>query len=176
MERFEDVLAVGVRTNSLGRAGEVLDLLRADGSRTDELFACIGADDAWVRMRAVDTFEKLVREDPGRGRPYVGRVLAELTTSDQPSVQWHVAQMVGELGLTTAQRATAIAWLEQRLATTDVDWIVAARSMATLVAFAQQGHVAAAEVEPLLEVQQDHRSASVRRKATRLRDALRDRP
>ncbi len=176
MEPFEDVLAVGGRTNSLGRASEVLDLLRADGSRTDELVACISADDAWVRMRAVDTFEKLVREDPERGRPYVEHVLAVLTRSDQPSVQWHVAQLLDELELTPARRGTAIAWLKARIATTDVDWIVAAQSMTTLVSLQQQGHVEASDLDALLEVQQSHRSASVRRKATRFREDLQGRP
>lgn len=176
MEPFEDVLAVGGRTNSLGRASDVLDLLRADGSRTDELVACISADDAWVRMRAADTFEKLVREDPHRGRPYVEHVLTVLTRSDQPSVQWHVAQLLDLLELTPDQRDTAVAWLRERVATTEVDWIVAAQSMTTLVSLQRQGHVEAADLDALLEVQQSHPSASVRRKATRFRDGLHGRP
>ncbi|WP_377644711.1 hypothetical protein [Oryzobacter terrae] len=175
MERFEDVLAVGGRSNSLGRAAEVLDVVRADPSRTDELFACISAEDPWVRMRAVDTFEKLVREDPERGRPYTERVVSDLTRSPQASVQWHVAQLVDLLELTGAQRTGAITWLRERLATTDVDWIVAAQAMTTLVSFVEGGHVDAADLDTLLAVQETHPSASVRRKATRFREALRER-
>lgn len=167
MERFEEVLAVGGHRNSLGRAGEVLEAVRADASRTDELVACIGADDAWVRMRAVDTFEKLVREEPARGQPYVALVLDDLTRSDQPSVQWHVAQLLALLDLTPHEQARALGWLTARIATTEVDWIVAAQSMATLVHLVRRGVVRAAEVEPLLRVQLEHRSASVRRKAAR---------
>ncbi|GGL34240.1 hypothetical protein H9L10_00860 [Phycicoccus endophyticus] len=165
MEPFAQVLAAGGHTNALGRAGEVLAHLRTDDARTGELFACIADDDAWVRMRAVDTFEKLVREDPDRGVPYIHRVLTELTGSDQPSVQWHVAQLLGELPLTASRRATAVAWLRERLTSTDVDWIVAAQSMATLVGFVRAGLLERARVVPLLEVQTGHRSASVRRKA-----------
>ncbi len=165
MEPFAEVLAAGGHTNSLGRSGEVLGLLRADPARLDELFACIGHEDAWVRMRAVDTFEKLVREEPSRGAPYVGLVLDELTRSDQPSVQWHVAQLLGVVPLTAAQRREALGWLTARVATTEVDWIVAAQSMATLVAFVGEGHVPAEDIVPLLEVQTAHHSASVRRKA-----------
>ena len=172
MEPFEEVLAAGGHRTSLGRAGEVLTLLRADGSRTDELFACISADDAWVRMRAVDTFEKLVREDAARGAPYVGRVLDELTTSDQPSVQWHVAQLLDLVDLTAAQRATAITWLRGRVSTTEVDWIVAVQALATLVSFVRRGWIPASDVLPLLEVQEAHASASVRRKVTRFRECL----
>lgn len=172
MEPFAEVLAAGGHTNSLGRSGEVLGLLRADPARLDELFACIAHDDAWVRMRAVDTFEKLVRGDPALGGPYVGRVLDELTRSDQPSVQWHVAQLLGLVALTAAQRREAVGWLTARVATTEVDWIVAAQSMATLVAFVGAGHVPAGDVVPLLEVQTGHRSASVRRKAFAFLDQL----
>lgn len=172
MEPFVEVLTVGGRSNSLGRAGEVLAAVRADASRTDELFACIAADDAWVRMRAVDTFEKLVREDPDRGRPYTQRVVTELTRSTQPSVQWHVAQLLDLLDLTPAQRAAGRTWLVERIATTDVDWIVAAQSMATLVGLHRDGHLPRGDLDRVLEVQQGHPSASVRRKATRLREAL----
>lgn len=172
MEPFAEVLRAGGHTNSLGRSAEVLDAVRADGSRLEELFACIADDDAWVRMRAVDGFEKLVREDPSRGGPYVGRVLDELTRSDQASVQWHVAQLLDLLALTDAERARGIAWLRARVATTDVDWIVAAQSMATLVALARDGHLGAEELAPLLEVQTHHHSASVRRKAAAFLDAL----
>ena len=173
LEPFAEVLRAGGPSNSRGRSAEVLDLLRGDPARLDELFACIADDDAWVRMRAVDTFEKLVREDPSLGAPYTERVLSELTRSDQPSVQWHVAQLVGVLALTADQRTAAASWLRARLATTDVDWIVAANAMATLVGLAHEGELPPEEVAPLLEVQTAHRSASVRRKATRLLEQLR---
>ena len=167
VEPFAQVLTAGGHSNSLGRSGEVLELLRRDPSRLEELFRCIAADDAWVRMRAVDTFEKLVREDPARGAPFTGRVVAELTRSDQPSVQWHTAQLLGLLTLTPAQEAAAVRWLTTRLEDPDVDWIVAAQSMTTLVAFAGRGVVPPADVARLVERQTRHGSASVRRKATR---------
>jgi hypothetical protein len=166
VEPFAEVLSACGHTNSLGRAGEVLEAVRAAPERLDELFACIAHDDAWVRMRAVDSFEKRVREDPALGEPYVGRILDELTRSAQPSIQWHVAQLLGLVALTDEQREVAVGWLSARVATTEVDWIVAAQSMATLVALVRAGHVPAADVVPLLEVQTGHRSASVRRKAS----------
>lgn len=173
MEPFAEVLAVGGRTNSLGRAAEVLDVVRADPIRTDELFACIADDDPWVRMRAVDTFEKLVREDPARAAPFVERIVGDLTRSTQPSVQWHVAQLFDLVDLTATQEDAAARWLEERVATTDVDWIVAAQAMTTLVAFHARGRVDRDRLDALLAVQEGHRSASVRRKATRFRETLR---
>ena len=57
MEAFAEVLTEGGRSNSLGRAGEVVHAVFADRDRLDELWACISHDDAYVRMRAIDSFE-----------------------------------------------------------------------------------------------------------------------
>ncbi len=175
MEPFAEVLTAGGRSNSLGRAGEVLALLREDPARLDELVACVSDDDAWVRMRAVDTLEKLVRERPSLGQPYLPHVLDDLTRSEQPSVQWHVAQLLTLLDLDDDQRSRAVRWLADRLRTTDVDWIVAAQSMTTLVGLHRDGHVPTDDVVALLEVQTAHRSASVRRKAAGFLAAVRER-
>lgn len=165
MEAFEDVLAVGGKSNSLGRAAEVIESVQADPSRLDELFDCISADDAWVRMRAVDSFEKLVREKPVRIRPYLGRIFDDLTKSSQPSVQWHLAQLFSEVELTDAQQRAAIEWLESKIKTTDVDWIVAVNVMKTLLYFYQKGAVEANEAKRLFRVQGEHSSKTVRKKA-----------
>ena len=159
------MLAVGGHRNSLGRAGELVELLRHDPARVEELFACISDDDAWVRMRAVDAFEKVVSAWPQVGLPFVDRILGDLAYREQPSVQWHVAQLLAELDLTSSQRRRAVAWLQQRIATTDVDWIVASNAMKTLLEFGRSGHVAAADLRPLFQVQMDHPSATVRRNA-----------
>lgn len=172
MEPFAGVLREGGHRNSLGRSREVLDCVAQDPMRMPELWACVFDDDAWVRMRAIDTFEKLVRDDPTRGAAYAASLLDELTTSDQPSVQWHLAQLIALLDLDDDQLARAVAWLVDRVSTTDVDWIVAANAVATLVELHERGAVEAAAVRPLLETQAGHRSASVRRKAAAALAAL----
>ena len=124
MEPFAEVLAEGGRSNSLGRAGEVVAAVLADRGRLDELWACTGHGDAHVRMRAIDSFEKVVREQPAWADPYVPRMLEDLAGSGQASIQWHLAQLLPQVRLDEDQRTRAIAWLRARLATTDVDWIV----------------------------------------------------
>lgn len=161
VEPFRDVLAAGGHRNSLGRSGELVELLRQDPARIEELFACIGDEDAWVRMRAVDAFEKVVAARPQVGLPFVERVLGDLAQSEQPSVQWHVAQLLAELELTPSQRRRAVAWLQQRIATTEVDWIVASNAMRTLLGFGRAGHVAAAELRPCFQVQVEQGSFAV---------------
>jgi len=165
MDSYEHLLAVGGKTNSLGRAQEVIDGVYADPSRLDELFACISADDAWVRMRAIDSFEKIIKNKPEWVRPYLGRMFSGLTQSDQPSIQWHLAQIFAEIELTDEQRNDAIAWLKNKIKTTNVDWIVAANVMKTLIYFHENGCITANELRPLLKIQEGHASKSVRKKA-----------
>lgn len=130
-----------------------------------ELVECIGADDAWVRMRAMDTFEKLVRENPEVAKPYTSLLVDELTKSDQPSIQWHLAQVFMVIELSTAQQEKVIQWLKDTLSDKDVDWIVSANVMKALVYFYKNNLVEAEELRYLLRLQSGHKSKTVRKKA-----------
>jgi len=166
MESFEEILTVGGHSNSLGRAIEVLQTVQGNHARLDELFSCISADDAWVRMRAIDTFEKLVKDKPELAQPYLSSIFSQLTKSEQPSIQWHVAQIFAEVALSDAERNEAVKWLKQRIKSTDVDWIVSVNVMKTLLSFCKQKYISAGELEPLFKTQATHSSKSVRKKAT----------
>ncbi len=172
MESFEDVLAVGGHANSLGRSAEVLKLVQTDRNRVKELFECIFAEDAWVRMRAIDTFEKLVRNNPAATKPFVQRIVSDLTKSEQASIQWHVAQLFTEIELDDKQTSHAIKWLKKRLSTTEVDWIVAVESMKALIHFHEQGSVLSEDLPTLFAIQKDHSSNTVRKKAQMFLDDL----
>ena len=172
MESFKEILAVGGKANTLGRANEIVTLLNTNSSRLDELFDCIFDDDAWVRMRAIDSFEKLVRVTPGLAQPYLQRIFDELTLSEQPSIQWHLAQIFTEAELTKAQQNQAITWLKNRLQTSDVDWIVSVNTMKALVHFKQLGFVTAEDLKELFTIQGAHSSKSVRKKATTFQQQL----
>ena len=175
-ERFVEVLAVGGRSNSLGRVEEVIAAVLDDRDRLEELIDCLSADDAWTRMRAADALEKVCRERPDWMAAHVDRLQRDLSDSTQPSIQWHLAQIYRQVDLTDAQRRRAVRWLTELLATTDVDWIAAANAMQTLVAFAEEGHVDPALCTPLLRIQLGHRSASVVKRATKLLAGLADTP
>lgn len=176
MEAFADVLRAGGPTNALGRTGEVVEAVLAAPDRLRELLDCVLDEDAWVRMRAVDAVEKVCRADPARLQPYVEELLGTWTLSPQASVQWHLAQVMSQVRLTHDQQSRAVRWLVDRVSTTDVDWIVAAEVMRTLLALVDAGAVDADRVAPLVEVQQGHRSASVRRKADGFLALLRGTP
>jgi len=167
-EKFREMLTVGGESNSLGRTTEVIELVLSDQSRLDELYGCIFNEGAWVRMRAVDAFEKVCREHPDWILSYIDRFADDLLTSAQPSIQWHLAQIYRQVELTDEQKKIAISWLMDRLSTTDVDWIVSANTMDTLVYFTKDGSFPKAELTTLIKIQQLHKSKSVVKRADRL--------
>jgi hypothetical protein len=165
MEKFADMLRVGGKTNSLGRADEVIAAVLADKSMLDELYACLFIDDAWARMRAADCFEKVCRVHSDWAEPYIDRMLNDLTTSQQPSIQWHLAQIFAEVPLTAEQNKLTIAWLSKILSSKEVDWIVSVNAMKTLVQFHHSNLVSEDELMSLFEIQLQHTSKTVRKKA-----------
>lgn len=165
MGKFEEILKSGGHTNSLGRAGEILKEVRKDNTKIAELFSCISSDDAWVRMRAIDMFEKIVREKPALAQPYLSDIFENLTKSTQPSIQWHIAQMFAEINLNEQQHEAAIGWLKDRLRTVEVDWIVSVNAMKTLLQFNGEGLANADSLRAVFQVQTKHTSQSVRKKA-----------
>jgi hypothetical protein len=165
MSNFEEVLKSGGHSNSLGRAGEVLSEVRKDHGRIPELFRCISSDDAWVRMRAIDTFEKLVRDEPSLAQPYIFDIFESLTKTPQPSIQWHLAQLFAAIDLDRQQREAATEWLKDRIRTVDVDWIVSVNVMKTLLQFSRDGLTDAGSLRTLFRLQTEHASKSVRKKA-----------
>jgi hypothetical protein len=117
-------------------------------------------------MRAADCLEKVCRVHPDWIESYVGRILNDLTISKQPSIQWHLAQIFAQVSLSDGQKKRAIDWLKELLSVKDVDWIVSANTMKTLVQFHRDGLVTRYELVPLFELQQQHKSNTIRKKAT----------
>lgn len=171
-ETFAQILSVGGKTNSLGRAEEVIGTVLADRHRLDELYECLFNDDAWIRMRAADSIEKVCRAHPEWVVPYIDRFPDELFESSQPSIQWHLAQIYRQVKLTDEQRKAAIGWLKTLLSTTNVDWIVSANAMTTLAEFTGRNLFPAQELLALIRIQQQHKSNAVVKRANKLHDAL----
>lgn len=167
-EHFVEMLMDGGHRNSLGRVNEIIENVLRDRSRLDELYGCLFNEDAWVRMRAADAIEKICRKHPDWLLPYVDRFQDELSASAQPSIQWHLAQIYEQVSLTDEQKQIAQNWLKTLLSTKDIDWIVAANAMDTLVKFTKEGSFPADEMARLLEIQQHHKSNAVIRRATKL--------
>ena len=164
-EQFSSILAIGGKTNSLGRADEVINSVLKDRKRLEELYDCMFDDDPWVRMRAADSIEKVCREHPDWLLPYIDRFERELASNKQSSIQWHLAQIYKQVKLTPEQKHFAINWLKGLISTKDVDWIVSANAMATLADFTRDGSFPKRELIALLHVQKGHKSNAVIKRA-----------
>lgn len=164
-EPFEQMLAEGGRSNSLGRVNEVIKLVLADDSRLEELYETMHHEDAWVRMRAADAFEKVCRQNPKRIQPYIDRFQGELSESLQPSIQWHIAQIYTQVELSEPQKKFAIAWLTTLLRSADVDWIVAANAMDALGYFTRSGDIERYDLLGTVHTQLNHKSKAVVKRA-----------
>lgn len=96
------MLADGDR-RSIGRVGEVVDLVRVQPERMGELMECLWDADAGVRMRAAGAIEKLSREQAVLVRPYKAALLSLLAEVTQQDVRWHLAAIVPRLPLSVAE-------------------------------------------------------------------------
>ncbi len=100
------MLAGGDR-RSIGRANEVVDLVRRRPKQVGVLSNCLWDPDACVRMRAADALEKLSRERPELLQPYRKQLLRLLEETDQREVRWHLVMILPRLRLTTPERRRA---------------------------------------------------------------------
>ena len=165
---FEQILSGG-KPNSLGRTEEVVRTVLRDRRRLRPLFDTLRSDDELVRLRAGDALEKVCRQRPDWFRAYVPRLLDEVAKIDQPSVQWHLAQMLGEVSLAPAQYRRAKTILKRNLERSD-DWIVLNVTMQQLFDWSDGDPALRMWLVPRLERCADDRRRSVASRARKLLD------
>jgi hypothetical protein len=123
---------------TLHNVDEVVATVLSEPERLDELIACVlDGDDEVLRMRAGDALEKVCRARPWLRQPHASLLLGDMSKIHQRSVQWHVAQMLGHLRLTGAQRGRAVRLMSEDL-DESTDWIVLSCSLDTLAVLARQ--------------------------------------
>ena len=168
-ESFAEILKGGY-PNSLGRTREVVGMVLAERARLEEMFATMADPDEVVRLRVGDALEKICREQPGWFVAHIERLLGDLGQITQPSVRWHVAQMLHRLRTNLsedqARRATG---LLQRNLTTSTDWIVLNVTMDVLTEWAHQDPPLTGWLRLELErLRKDDRKSVAKRAAKRL--------
>lgn len=173
VETFALMLREGGHANSLGRTSDVVAVVLHNRERLDELYNCMFHEDAWVRMRAADAFEKICREHSDWIEPYIDKIQNQLSGADQQaSIKWHIVQLYRQVALTELQKRYALEWLSEQISTIDVDWIVAANAMETLAYFVKKRDFNTRELERLLHIQQNHKSNSVVKKANKIMNEI----
>jgi len=156
---------------ALGRVPVVIDIVLCDPARLGELFECLSSDDLIVRMRASDALEKVARERPMLLEPFVEPLLSEVAAIQQPSVQWHLAQIVAEVRLDADQRQRAVEILKRNLERSE-DWIVLSLTMDSLTHFALEDSDLRLWLIPELRRHLDDRRKSVSKRALKLLNQL----
>ncbi len=130
------ILAEG-NPRTLGRSHEVIELVLHNRSALKELYGCIFSSDEIVRMRASDALEKVCRQRPNWFLGYIDKIFNEMVPINQPSVQWHAVQILGEVQLNSAQKTRFIQLIKKYIEH-DSDWIVLNNSMIEYAKLARQ--------------------------------------
>ena len=98
MNRLLDQLKGGDR-RSIGQADTVVDVLKKDPSRFQEVLKGINNQDPVIRMRAADVVEKVTRDNHGLLKGYEKEVIDEYSKIEQQEVCWHIALLLPRLSL-----------------------------------------------------------------------------
>lgn len=125
----------GTDRRSIGEADAVAREIACDQALFDEVFAALFSDDPVLRMRAADAVEKASRKHPERLIPHKRTLLGEPAAVKQQEVRWHLAQLLPRLSLDAAEKAQAVAILEDFFA--DRSTIVRVNALEALVLLAR---------------------------------------
>lgn len=166
MDRLRDMLTEGDRRTT-GRADEVAAAVVENPHRFAELFKCLTDEDPGVRMRAADATEKVSASRADLVQPFAQRLLSIVAEIDQQEVQWHVAQIIPRLSLTSRQAAGAALTMRRYLVRTQSN-IVKAFALTALVALATEHPELSSGLGELLNQYADDPSPAVRKRVAKL--------
>ena len=159
----------GGNPRTLHNVDPVVKTVMAEPKRLDELIVCVlDSEDEIVRMRAGDALEKVCRAEPLLLQPHVSLLLRDMAQIHQPSVQWHVAQMLGHVRLTPTQRHRAARLMNENL-DESTDWIVLNCSLDTLAVLARQDPAVVDDLRRQLRRHEQSSYTSLANRARKLR-------
>ena len=111
---FASALSGGDR-RSIGRADKVVDAIRREPDRVEELWGCLTHDDPIVRMRAADALEKLSREAAAPFGAHKKALLDGSLDDGTAEMRWHLIAIAARLALTAVEAKRLCAYLDDRL-------------------------------------------------------------
>jgi hypothetical protein len=164
-------LLAGPDRRSIGRSPLVVRRVLHSPALLPALVRGLSVKDPLVRMRAADALEKVAHHLPNSVQRYRTRILRVAEASNQPEVQWHMAQLLPRLELDSVQRAQARHLLRRYLGCSSS--IVQTMALDALVRLAPATRAGQAQVGRLLDAASTSAFAAVRARARRLRAALR---
>ncbi len=130
---------MGGHPNSLGNTVEVVATVLKRPERFEELFNCYFSEDEVVRLRVSNAMKRIGKEQKALLVPYIDRFLDVISTIEQASTQWTLAQLflLLEHDLSALQLRKAKELLIKNLGRYD-DWIVLNTTMETLGRWAKK--------------------------------------
>jgi hypothetical protein len=171
-ESFEAMLTGG-HPNSLGRTLEVVDTVLSNADKLSELFNCYFSSDEIVRLRTSNAIKRISKEKPEWLVPYIDRLLNKISTINQASTQWTLANLFQTLAksMSPEQQISAQAILKRNLES-HTDWIVLNNTMQTLSEWAERDEELKGWLIPHLERLKGDSRKSVAKNAEKLRAVL----
>ena len=169
MSTIADALRGGDARTLKGVTRVVDDVLN-EPARFEEVLRAMEHDDEVVRMRAGDAAEKISRVRPELLQPHKALLMSAAAAARQPSLRWHVAQMLPRLELDAAERRAAVAVLKRYL--DDRSAIVKTSAMQALADLALADRSLRRSVIPALEKATATGTAAMRARGVRLLEAL----
>jgi len=135
---FEVALSGG-HHNSLGNTEAVVEQVRADISRLDELIDTYASEDEVVRLRVSSALKRIAKTHPEEFLHHFEEIEQWVLRLRQPSAMWSLSEDYRELDgkLSRAQRVRAIELMKDFLNTSD-DWIVINQTIETLALWARK--------------------------------------
>ena len=141
-------LLEGRDRRSIGRVNEIIDEVLANPKRFRQIFQGMLSPDPIIRMRSADAVEKITLQRPELLQPFKYALIRKVARIAQQEVQWHVAQLLPRLKLTSRERAAVVAILKEYLSSKS--GVVKTFSMQALAEIAEQDISYRAELIPLL--------------------------
>jgi len=172
MNDFEQMLTGG-HPNSLGNTVAVVNIILADRKRFDELYQCYFSSDEVVRLRVSNAMKRICREHPDWLVPSLDKFINEISTINQASTQWTLAQLFLWLDgdMSDAQKQKAVQILKTNLEQSN-DWIVQNNTIETLGAWARSDEELRRWLLPRLDNLINGGRKSVEARATKIKNTL----
>ena len=120
-----EIMLTGGHPDSLGRTIEVVEMILENPVLLQDLYQCYLCSDEVVRLRTSNAFKRVAAVHPKWLIPYIDQFLTEVSTINQASAQWTLAQLFGKLKplMTESQMTKAVDVLKRNLVDHS-DWLV----------------------------------------------------
>ena len=164
----------GAHPNSLGNTIQVVERVLKYPDLMNSLFECYHSEDEVVRMRVSNAMKRIARANRFLLVPFIDRFLDEVSTIDQASAKWSLAQLflLLEEELSELQRGKAVEIMIHNLKHHS-DWIVLNMTLDTLGKWSKKNPEIGLAIQGRVQELMEDTRKSVAKKAAKTMALLR---